>query len=93
MATLSLRMPNSLHKHLKELAKQEGVSINQLINSAVAEKMSSLMTLEYLERRASEGSREQLRAILDEVPDVEPQEFDRLPNTYKAPGGQRADEG
>lgn len=39
------------------------------------------MTLEYLERRATKGSREQLRAILDEVPDVEPQEFDRLPNT------------
>ena len=80
MATLSLRMPNSLHEHLKKLAKEEGISINQLINSAVAEKMSSLMTLEYLQRRASKGSREQLRAILDEVPDVEPQEFDRRPN-------------
>lgn len=80
MATLSLRMPNSLHKHLKKLAKQEGISINQLINSAVAEKMSSLMTLEYLEQRASKGSRAQLRAILDQVPDVEPEEYDRLPN-------------
>ena len=79
MATLSLRMPNSLHKHLKKLAKQEGTSINQLINSAVAEKMSSLMTLDYLQQRASKGSRAQLRAILDEVPDVEPEEYDRLP--------------
>jgi predicted DNA-binding ribbon-helix-helix protein len=79
MATLSLRMPNSLHKHLKKLAKQEGISINQLINSAVAEKMSSLMTLDYLQQRASKGSRAQLRAILDEVPDVEPEEYDRLP--------------
>jgi hypothetical protein len=79
MATLSLRMPNSLHKHLKKLAKQEGISINQLINSAVAEKMSSLMTLDYLQQRASKGSRAQLRAILDEVPDVEAEEYDRLP--------------
>lgn len=81
MATLSLRMPNSLHNYLKKLADREGTSINQLINTAVAEKMSSLMTLEYLEQRASKGSREQLRAILDEVPDVEPEDYDRLPNT------------
>lgn len=80
MATLSLRMPNSLHKYLKKLADREGTSINQLINTAVAEKMSSLMTLEYLEQRASKGSREQLRAILDEAPDVEPEDYDRLPN-------------
>lgn len=81
MTTLSLRMPNSLHKYLKKLADREGTSINQLINTAVAEKMSALMTLEYLEQRASKGSREQLRAILDEVPDVEPADYDRLPDT------------
>jgi len=79
MTTLSLRMPESLHRHLKVLAKEEGVSINQLINSAVAEKMSSLMTLEYLQKRAAQGSRGDLRRILDEVPDVEPERYDRLP--------------
>lgn len=79
MATLSLRMPESLHRHLKKLAEEEGTSINQLINTAVAEKMSSLMTLEYLEHRAAKGSREDLRKILDEVPDVEPEAWDQLP--------------
>jgi predicted transcriptional regulator len=48
MTALSLHLPESLHRKLSELAEQEGISINQLINSAVAEKMSALMTEEYL---------------------------------------------
>lgn len=44
MGTLSLRLPSSLHKQLKKLAAQEGVSMNQLIALAVTEKMSALMT-------------------------------------------------
>ncbi|MEM1032934.1 MAG: toxin-antitoxin system HicB family antitoxin [Myxococcota bacterium] len=49
MSTLSLRLPQSVHRQLSALAKREGVSINQLINSAVA---AALMTAEYLEERA-----------------------------------------
>jgi hypothetical protein len=68
---LSIRLPNSLHKQLRELAKSEGVSINQLISSAVAEKLAALMTEEYLETRAARGSRKKFLAALKSVPDVE----------------------
>ncbi len=34
MSTLSVRLPNSLHRQLKEMAKQEGVSMKQLLSSA-----------------------------------------------------------
>lgn len=64
MSTLSLRLPASLHKHLRELARKEGVSINQLITTAVAEKMAALMTDEYLAERARRGSREAFEAVL-----------------------------
>ena len=43
MGALSLRFPDSLHQKLGELAEREGLSINQLMTSAVAEKMSALM--------------------------------------------------
>jgi hypothetical protein len=79
MSTLSLRLPNSLHKYLKELAKREGVSINQLIASAVGEKVAALMTSEYLEERARRGDRAAFEAVLAKVPDVEPPDYDRLP--------------
>lgn len=74
MGALSLRLPESLHQKLGEVAKREGVSINQLISSAVAEKMSALLTEEYLGARAKRGSRRKFEAVLAKVPDVEPAE-------------------
>jgi hypothetical protein len=78
MTALSLRLPESLHRKLAELARREGISINQLINSAVAEKMAALMTEEYLAARAKQGSRRKFTAALSKVADVEPEEFDRV---------------
>lgn len=78
MSTLSVRLPDSLHKKLKELAEQEGVSMNQFITLAVSEKMSALMTVDYLKERAKRGSRKSFEEIMSEVPDVEPEEYDKL---------------
>jgi predicted transcriptional regulator len=79
MTALSLRLPESLHRKLAEVAAKEGISVNQLITSAVAEKMAALMTEEYLEERARRGSRRKFEAVLAKVPDIEPEEHDRLP--------------
>lgn len=78
MSTLSLRIPESLHRELRELARREGVSINQVINSAVGEKVASLRTLVYLQERARRGKRRRFEEVLAKVPDVEPEEGDRL---------------
>jgi len=51
---------------------------NQLISTAVAEKISALMTEDYLEKRAKRGRRRDYEAVLAKVPDVEPDERDRL---------------
>ena len=83
MATLSLRLPESVHAKLAELAEQEGISINQLINSAVAEKLAALMTQEYLARRAEKGSARRFDAVLRKVPGGEPVPGDELPRNYK----------
>jgi predicted transcriptional regulator len=77
MATLNLRLPDSLHRQLKNLAEREKVSVDQLISTAVAEKMSALMTADYLEGLAREGSREAFEAVLAKVPDVEPDPWDQ----------------
>jgi predicted transcriptional regulator len=84
MTALSLRLPQSLHQKLSELAEREGISINQLISSAVAEKMSALMTEEYLQARAARGSRRKFAAALAKVPDVEPESVDQLPAAKKS---------
>ncbi len=48
MSTISLRLSDSLHKQVRKLAEKESVSINQLITLALSEKLSALMTEEYL---------------------------------------------
>ncbi len=86
MSTLSLRLPESLHERARALAQQEGVSINQLIATALAEKISALDTVEYLRDRASRGSREAFLDALNEVPDGEPMPGDELPPGMGADG-------
>lgn len=78
MSQLSLRLPESLHRELKNLSEQEKISINQLIATAVAEKIAALKTLDYLNERAKRGSRLRFEEILGKVRDVEPIEADRL---------------
>ena len=48
MSALNLRLPASIHRHIREIAKREGVSINQFISTAVSEKVSAILTEEYL---------------------------------------------
>ena len=69
MSTISLRLRESLHKRVRELARQDNVSINQFIVTALAEKMSALMTLGYLEDRARRGKRRAFDRALSRVRD------------------------
>lgn len=77
MSTISLRLPESLHARVRAVAEREGVSINQLITTALAEKLSALLTEDYLAERAARGSRERFLQALAQVPDVPPEDADR----------------
>ncbi len=78
MSTISLRLSESLHKQVRELAKEEGVSINQLITTALAEKLSALLTEDYLISRAKRGSLRKFERALSKVRDAKPDEKDEI---------------
>lgn len=78
MSTLSMRLPESLHKQARKLAEQEGVSLNQLMVTALAEKMAALMTEEYLTARAASGSRRKFNRVLGKVRSTKPAPGDEL---------------
>ncbi|HBL30480.1 MAG TPA: toxin-antitoxin system HicB family antitoxin [Acidobacteria bacterium] len=78
MSTISLRIPDSLHKQIRKLADQDGISINQFISTAAAEKLAALMTVGYLAERAQRSSRETFESALAQLPDVEPEDYDKL---------------
>lgn len=79
MANMSIRIPESLHRGIKDLATKDGYSMNQFIISAAAEKLSSMATVDYLRERAANADLAEFDRILDLIPDVEPDEADRLP--------------
>ena len=78
MGALSLRLPESIHRHIREIANAEGVSINQLISSAITEKISAIMTEEYLQKRAEQANIKDMKDVLNKVADREPLEGDEL---------------
>ena len=78
MSKLSIRLPKSVHEQVRALARDEGISMNQFIALAVAEKIAALQTVNYLEERAKRGSRKKLLTVLAKAPDIEPEEYDRL---------------
>jgi hypothetical protein len=68
---LTIRLPSSVHRKVKELALREEISLNRFIASAVAEKMASVLTLDYLNDEAAQGRRadfEQFLSMVSEVP-------------------------
>lgn len=78
MSAISVRLPNSIHNNLRRIAQKEGISINQLIASAVAEKVSALDTEDYLKARAAKSNRADFEAALVSAPDVKPDSEDEL---------------
>ena len=78
MNTLTVQLPESLHRSIQELAEREGYSVDQFLASAAAEKMAALRTLDYLRQEGAAGKREDFERYLANVPDQEPIETDRI---------------
>ena len=74
--TLTLRP--SLRAEAQRLAEEDGVSLSEFINTAVAEKLSALETETYFRARAAKGSRAAFLAVLDSAGDEPPAEGDRI---------------
>lgn len=79
MSKYALRLPDSLYEAAQHLARADGISLNQFIATAVAEKVSALNTAEYLARRAEKADVDAYQQILWRVPDVPHGVGDELP--------------
>lgn len=89
--TYPLKLPASIKDAAARLAKEDGVSLNQWIASAVAQKIGTVETAaEFLKQRANGATGDRLREILQDVPDNPPMEGDALPEGWmKATGGRK----
>lgn len=72
MTTITVTIPDFLHAEVDQLVKREGMSWDQFVSLAVAEKTSAIATEKYLEERARRGSKEKFLAAMAKVAEVEP---------------------
>lgn len=78
MSTISLRVPDYLHRKAKNLSKRNHVSLNMFLANALAEKIAAIETVELLENRARKGEKISFNEAFAGIPDSEPEEYDRI---------------
>jgi hypothetical protein len=77
-STYPLKLPLSIKKAAQRLAKEDGVSLNQWIAVAVAEKVGVVETAaEFFRKRAGDATGKGLMKFLRQAPDVRPEAEDR----------------
>jgi len=76
--SITVRLSDSTLNRVKELSERDGITVERFIELAVTEKVSALNALEYLNERASRGSKETLERVLAGVSSRPPEEFDKI---------------
>jgi hypothetical protein len=78
MTTVCVDLPDPVHRKTRALAERDGISVDQFLAAAAAEKLAASTNVEYLEQRAARGSPEKLHGILGRVPHVLPDPGDGI---------------
>ena len=78
MHTMSLRMPDYLKLAVSDVCQNEKISLNQFIINALSEKVSALQTVDIIEKKAANASKNDFLNALNQIGSNEPHENDRL---------------
>ncbi len=84
MKTIETRIPEPVFQQAEELAARENIPLDQIISLAVTQAVGIWSNQSYIATRANRASRERFLEALQQVPDVEPPDYDRLPEGYVA---------
>jgi uncharacterized protein (DUF1778 family) len=84
-AVIQLRLPRSIKSGVERAARRDGTSMNQLIATAVAEKLSALETMDFFEERAKRADMSAFRAFMNRDGGEPPREGDDLPEGWIRP--------
>lgn len=78
MTQLNVDVPNAIYQGIRDLSQRENISLDHLVAQALGEKLSAMVSEDYLKRRAEKGDREKFLAVLDKAPNVQPGNDDRV---------------
>ena len=78
MSTLTIHLPDSIRAQVEELARRDGITPDQFLATAAAEKVSALRTVDFLRAEAEQGRKEDWDFVLSRVPARPPLPGDEL---------------
>lgn len=78
MKEIKAKIPDAIYKQASEFAARENLSLGQVFALALAHSLGAWTAESYIAERAKRGSREKFLEFMSQVPDVEPEEHDRL---------------
>ena len=79
VSTYPLRLPKSVKAAAEQVARDEGISLNQFVATAVAEKLSALNTARFFAERRERADLQAFRALLICTGGAELQSGDEIP--------------
>ena len=77
-SSFPLRLAASLQEEARKKAENEGISLNQLFNLAIAEKISALRTEEFFRERGGRANVRKARKLIKRVGKEPPREGDEV---------------
>ena len=81
MSTVTIQIPDSIRRNAERLAAEDGISLDQFLSTAAAEKMAAIETADYITRRAERADDKAFEAVLKKIPAREPEEdWDKMPD-------------
>jgi hypothetical protein len=83
MKTVEAQIPEPVLKQAQDLAAREHIPLEQIISLAVTQAVGVWSSESYIALRAKRASHEKFLDALKEAPDVEPPDYDRLPEGYE----------
>jgi hypothetical protein len=86
MSAIQLELPDEVHRRALKLAEEKQIPLDRLLVVALVEKLATLFPDRDLEERARRGSWKGFEEFMKGVPDVEPDEYDRLPGSESTKG-------
>jgi hypothetical protein len=83
VSALTVNLPDNLHQKAREVAASKNLSMDSLVAIALSQSLSRLVAEPHLEERAARATGKGITDFLDQAPNAEPPEWDRLPEGYQ----------
>ena len=78
MKTMQIRLPDHIHEKVRELAREEGISINNFVVSSVSNEVIRQETRDFFKKAAARYDPQAFAEALAAIPDAPVSENDEL---------------